>query len=94
MTDYSVWYQLAPWHAYADGITALRLNGGITRIGAYAFYQCGGITGSLTIPEGVTAIGEGAFYQCEGLTGDLTIPDGVTEIGDDAFFGCSGFSAV
>ncbi len=64
----------------------------VTMIGSYAFDDCSGLTGSLTIPEGVTTIGEFAFYDCSGLTGSLTIPEGVTSIGIYAFYGCSGLT--
>ena len=64
----------------------------VTEIGQSAFYQCGNLIGSLTIPESVTKIGERAFYQCSGFTGSLTIPGSVTSIGHSAFEGCSGFT--
>ncbi|MBE6614189.1 MAG: hypothetical protein E7631_02665 [Ruminococcaceae bacterium] len=64
----------------------------VTEIGNYAFYNCSGFTGSLTIPDSVTSIGEGAFSDCSGFTGSLTIPDSVTSIGNHAFSDCSGFT--
>ena len=39
----------------------------VTSIGAYAFYNCSGLT-SVTIPNSVTSIGTYAFYGCSGLT--------------------------
>ena len=64
----------------------------VTSIGAYAFWNCIGLT-SVTIPNSVTSIGEGAFYYCSGLT-SVTIPNSVTSIGSSAFFGCSGLTSV
>ena len=64
----------------------------VTAIGAWAFYNCEGLTGSLTIPNSVTTIGICAFDGCSGFTGALVIPDGVTTIGNSAFYGCSGFT--
>ena len=64
----------------------------VITIGDGAFYECSGLTGSLTIPNSVTAIGDRAFYYCSGLTGSLTIPNSVTAIGDGAFQYCSGFT--
>ncbi|NLX81443.1 MAG: leucine-rich repeat domain-containing protein, partial [Proteiniphilum sp.] len=57
----------------------------ITSIGKYAFNNCTGLTGNLTIPEGVTLIGENAFSSCTNLKGSLTIPTSVIEIGKSAF---------
>ena len=64
----------------------------LKEIGDYAFEDCSGLTGDLTIPESVTTIGNYAFYDCFRFTGDLTIPESVTTIGDNAFEGCSGFT--
>jgi hypothetical protein len=70
-------------------ITSLTFHQNITSIGAYAFYQCTGITNaSLTIPSSVTSIGASAFEGCTGLTGTLTIPVTVTSIGSKAFYNC------
>ena len=64
----------------------------VTSIGESAFYNCSGLTGSLTIPNSVTTIGNYSFYRCSGLTGSLTIPNSVTSIGNSAFNQCSGFT--
>ena len=64
----------------------------VTSIGAWAFKDCSGLTGSLTIPDGVTSIGNLAFSGCSGLTGRLTIPDSMTSIGWGAFRGCTGLT--
>ena len=36
----------------------------VTEIGEYAFSNCGGLNGSLTIPNSVTFIGDYAFQYC------------------------------
>jgi len=64
----------------------------VTSVGAYAFYDCSGLT-SVTIPQGVTNIEDHAFWGCSGLT-SMTIPEGVTIIGEYAFLGCSGLTSV
>ncbi len=63
----------------------------VTSIGAWAFYDCSGLT-SVTIPNSVTTIESAAFYGCSGLT-SVTIPNSVTSIGDDAFSGCYSLKA-
>ena len=49
-------------------ITGLDLPATITDIGAYAFYQCSGIRGMVTIGEEVMSIGRSAFYGCSNIT--------------------------
>ena len=70
-------------------------NGGIdysvTSIGANAFNNCSGFTGSLTIPNSVTSIEDYAFFACTGFTGSLTIGNSVTSIEGAAFYSCYGF---
>ena len=73
-------------------VTSNGKNYVVTKIGNFAFYNCSGLTGSLTIPNSVTTIGGDAFFGCSGLTGSLTIPNSVTSIGGYAFCNCSGFT--
>ena len=78
-------------HKVVDGKCVIEFDAPITKIPAYAFYNCKKLTGNLVIPNSVTEIGNSAFYKCYGFTGDLTIPNSVTTIGISAFGGCSGF---
>ena len=64
----------------------------VTAIGDYAFDHCGGLTGSLTIPNTVTTIGEDAFNWCTGFNGTLTLGNSLTTIGEYAFYACTGFT--
>ena len=70
-----------------DGVTYT-----VTTIGEFAFFNCSGFVGSLTIPNTVTTIADGAFGYCSGFTGSLTMGNSVTTIGDGAFEYCSGFT--
>ena len=58
----------------------------------YAFFQCSGFTGSLTIGNSVQTIGKGAFSSCSRFTGSLIIGNSVQTIGEGAFQICSGFT--
>lgn len=66
----------------------------VTSISAWAFYDCRGLTGSLTIPNTVVSIGTYAFYGCKNLTGSLVIPEGVTRIPQYAFAHCINLQSV
>ena len=57
----------------------------VTSIENGAFRFCGGMTGTLVIPNTVTYIGHFAFDGCSRFTGSLEIPDGVTVIANWAF---------
>jgi len=58
-------------------VTELVIPEGVTSIGNYAFYNCGGLT-SVTIPDSVTRIGSYAFRYCSGLT-SITVGAGNTK---------------
>ena len=98
-TKEGVIFSAPPEHAVRTGELHLHeqvpYNGNtytLTQIGAYSFYECRELTGSLIIPNSVTAIGKSAFEWCIGFTGPLTIPNSVTTIGWEAFSECSGFN--
>lgn len=78
--------------------TTFKVNGiyiedGPTKIGAYAFCQCKGISGDLRLPDTLIEVGTNAFRGCgggsfnetNGISGTLTIPESVTTIEDYAF---------
>ena len=56
----------------------------LTTIGTVAFYNCAGLTGTLTIPNSVTTIGNSAFYNCKNLSG-IGLINGNPTIGTLAF---------
>ncbi|MCR5042614.1 MAG: leucine-rich repeat domain-containing protein [Bacteroidaceae bacterium] len=92
MEDYQYYIQL-PWCSYANAITTVVIEDGVTSIGNYAFYCCTGVT-SIEIPASVTSIGDYAFFECTGLT-TVTF-DGtptLVSIGGSAFWG-SGLTTV
>ena len=71
---------ILPTNVQYDGVTYT-----VTSIGDYAFYECSGLTGTLTIPNSVISIGDLAFNNCSNFIGALVIPDSVTSIGLQAF---------
>ena len=66
MNNYSLPNSDAPWYSYKSFIETVVIDDGVTSIGAFAFYECTGLT-SISIPDSVTSIGQGAFYGCTGL---------------------------
>ncbi len=75
----------APWREYADIVTSLEIEEGITEIGNYAFRGMVNIEGTLDIPEGVTRIGRIVFRGCHKLSGELKLPSTLKTVDDSAF---------
>lgn len=81
-----------PWREYGNDIVTVKIQNGVTSIGAYAFYTATSTEGysdypnmtSLQIPNTVTKIGANAMYSCTNLK-NITIPDSIESIGEDAF---------
>ena len=80
----------------------------VTSIGAYAFYNCSGLTdvyyqgdlsGWLGIEFGNYAsnpmyYADNLYINGELLQGELVIPEGTEKIGDYAFYGCSDLTSI
>ena len=79
---------------YVNGVlvTNVVVPANVTKIGAYAFYNCTSLTG-ITLHEGITEIGDGAFAYCSGLSG-ITIPYGVITVGAHAFSDCKNLTEI
>lgn len=82
----------APWYSYADEITTLVIEEGITGIGDYSFYACTSLS-TISIPSTVTKIGDYAFAFCESIVA-FDLSGDITGIGDWAFYGCSGLVSI
>jgi hypothetical protein len=67
-------------------LASIEIPNSVTRIGAYTFYECFGLT-SIEIPSSITSIEEYTFYGCKSLT-SIEIPNSVTRIGECAFYDC------
>lgn len=71
---------------YPAGKSSLTFPDSVTKIEAYAFYNCAKLT-SMNIPNRVTEIGEYAFYACSRIQ-EAHIPNALAEIPNDLFGGC------
>lgn len=60
-----------PWNGYRDQITEIRIQEGVTSIGAYAFADCEKLV-KPDIADSVQTIGAFAYFNCSGLS-TLTI---------------------
>lgn len=78
------------WNQYSSQIRKVVIGNGVTKVGAYAFWNCGVL--SAEISSSVTAIGNSAFRDTSLMS--VTIPSSVKTIGDSAFQACQGLSSV
>ena len=87
MVNYDIYGENdTPWSQYSDDIQNVTIESGVTSIGNFAFYRCGGIT-SVAIPSTVKNIGSSAFENCTNLK-SLTLNEGLQVIGGSSFEGC------
>ena len=86
MRDYYLGKTSAPWIPKSKMIFDMRIQKGVTYIGAFTFYNCENLT-SVHIPDSVTSMGPLAFAHCANLT-SVRIPDSVMSIEYGAFGGC------
>ncbi len=85
MNDYN--YHTNPWWTHGWEITKIVFEEGITKIGAYAFYECTAFT-KVEIPSSVEIIGEAAFASCTSLV-SVDLKNGLKSIGNAAFQSCT-----
>ncbi len=71
---------------------SLTVPEGITKIGAYAFYNCTNLQ-TLTLPSTLTSIESNAFRNCNSLE-SIGVPSSVSTVGDQAFYGCSSAKSI
>ena len=75
----------APWNLYRDQIKVVKIQDGITHVGAYAFYEYASVY-RVSLGTTLVSIGEGAFCGT-GIT-NLILPKTLQSIGEGAFAGC------
>ena len=71
------------WQKYAEKISSVVIESGVTSIGANAFYRARMLS-SVTIPGTVRTIGDSAFQYCTALN-RIELPEGVVSLGDYCF---------
>lgn len=82
-----------PWISYADKITSIVIEDGVTAVGEGAFMGLMKLE-SVTLPDtGLTKIGEAAFYGCSSLK-EIDIPDSVYTVFDYTFKNCTSLESV
>ena len=82
----------APWSAFAEEITEVVIDDGITKIGQMDFRGLSELK-NVTIPDSVTFIGNWAFWDCKSLEA-VDLPDYLTGIGQEAFEWCSSLKTI
>ncbi len=80
-----------PWASYASQITEIKIESGVTSIGARAFDGFTNLT-KVTMPYGITKIGAKAFNGCKKLE-SINIPPSAS-VGNRAFANCTKLQEV
>lgn len=99
MEDYSD-SKLAPW--VGKGINSVVFESGVKSIGAYAFYNCSSLSGTVEIPATISQIGKSAFNNCTALENlkfeksysKISIDQGKSPIEYTIIDGCTGIKTV
>lgn len=91
MPDYNASADI-PWTPYANSVTKVIVEDGVTNVGKIAFYNMKSIK-SADLGKDVIKIGNGAFEKCTKLE-KVTMGDNVTDIDTDAFRECSSLSDI
>lgn len=91
MADYDE-FDPAPWSDYADTITSVRVESGVTSVGDFAFFRMKKLT-AVTLADSVSTIGGWAFYDC-GAMELLDLGDGIITIETSAFEQCLALMSV
>ena len=81
-----------PWTEYAETVTHLVIEEGVTSLGDYAFYGFSALTDA-SIPGTIEYFGIAAMGWCTSLR-NVTIGEGVTRLGTDLFGSCSSLKQI
>lgn len=75
--------EIAPGAFERTALESMTIPDSVTEIGAYAFYECLGLT-EIEIPGSIRRIEDYTFTSCQNLT-SVKLPGGLTFIGREAF---------
>lgn len=75
----------SPWGSYRYEIETVKIEEGVTSVGAWAFATCK-VLQNVDISDSVTRINAYSFIWCSQLK-DITLSDNITYIGESAFLG-------
>lgn len=87
---------LPSWNPYKKSIKHLVIEGGVTYVGDYAFYDYTQLE-DIKFEEGVKKLGNQTFYKCTSIS-QLNLPNSLEQIGDrfvsysqygSTFYGCN-----
>lgn len=82
----------APWKDYAEKVTKVIIDDGITDVGGYAFYKFNNLK-TVSIPNTVTQVQMHAFRDCGELE-NVIIPSSCTALDSTAFDHCSALKSI
>ena len=82
----------APWSGFAEEITALIIQDGITEIGEQNFRGLSKLQ-HISFADSVTRIGPWSFWGCEAME-SIDLPSQLTGIGQEAFKWCIGLRSI
>ena len=82
----------APWYAYADKITTINVEGGVTVVGSYAFSGLYNVT-KVGLADCVTGIENFAFEYCTSLA-SITLPAKMDTVLTAAFACCPSLKQI
>ena len=91
MRSYDSSSNTAPWRDQT-GVKAVKIENGVTCIGAYAFYGMTSVE-SADIADSVSNIGSAAFYGCTSLA-SVDMSDSITRINSTAFRNCTSLKSI
>ncbi len=80
------------WYAYRSEITNVKVDYGITSIGASAFSGCTNLT-AVDIADSVDFLWNDIFMECTSLE-TIEIPNSVVTIGSNCFWGCTSLKSI
>ena len=86
------WRTNAPWGTYADQISKIRVQEGITSLGSYAFYNA--TAQSVELPSTLTSLGVTCTFQGARQLKDINIPQGVTIIPNSIFSATNNLTSI